>query len=386
MKHYAFFLLFLLTSVHVMKAQKRDVWEYGMDIPVYVDSIQQSLTYPLAWRNSTPSSDFPSWKIMARTMVMRFMEPAPPRAAHWDMKIVAEEKRNGYSAQKVEFRLSRWYSVFAYILIPDGKGPFPAVNLLHDHGAHLYIGKEKMISPIAETDDVTADADDWAKKLYGGQFLGDYLASHGFVVFSIDAPLWGERGREEGVDRKKYDIIAGNMMMLGQNLCAYMHHDDIVSTDFLASLPYVDSDRIGAAGLSMGAYRAWMLAAMSDNIKAACAVCWMTTTGTQLTTLYGRRENGGFANCIPGLRNYLDYPDIASLAAPKPMLFIAGSLDKLFPVKGVQDAFNIMRKVWTDAGAPQNLTAVVKRQPHECNLGNQKAILDFLTRHLSVDK
>ena len=136
----------------------------------------------------------------------------------------------------------------------------------------------------------------------------------------------------------------------------------------------------------MGAYRAWMLAAMSDNSKAACAVCWMTTTGTQLTTLYGRRENGGFANCIPGLRNYLDYPDIASLAAPKPMLFIAGSLDKLFPVKGVQDAFNIMRKVWTDAGAPQNLTAVVERQPHECNLGNQKAILDFLTRHLSVDK
>mgnify|MGYP000520806317 CR=1 FL=1 len=34
------------------------------------------------------------------------------------------------------------------LLIPDGKGPFPTVNALHDHGAHLFIGKEKMIRPF----------------------------------------------------------------------------------------------------------------------------------------------------------------------------------------------------------------------------------------------
>lgn len=382
MKHFAFILLFFLTSLSALKAQKRDVWEYGMEMPVYVDSIQRSLSYPLAWRNST-TSVFSEWKDAARRKVLEYMEPTPPRAAAWDMKVVAEEQREGYTAMKVEFQLCRWYRVSAYILVPDGKGPFPAVNLLHDHGAHLYIGKEKMISPIAETEEVAADAKSWVSRLYGGQFLGDYLAAHGFVVFSMDAPLWGERGRKEGVDRNKYDIIAGNMMMLGQNLCAYMHHDDMVSTDFLASLPFVDSRRIGAAGLSMGAYRTWMLAALSDRVKTACAVCWMTTTAAQLTTRYGRKENGGFANCIPGLRNLLDYPDIASVAAPKPMLFISGSLDKLFPMQGVNDAFSIMKKVWTDAGAPHNLTTVVKTQPHECNKENQKDILDFLVKHLA---
>lgn len=382
MRHYALFLLVFLTSVSVLKAQKRSVWEYEMDIPVYVDSIHKSLTYPLAWRNCRGSLGFDTWKSIARQRVTECMGPQPPRAEKWDMEIVAEEQRNGYKAQKVAFQLSRWYRVTAYILIPDGKGRFPAINLLHDHGAHLYIGKEKMIAPVAETDDVVADADAWVRQLYEGQYLGDYLASHGFVVFSIDAPLWGERGRKEGVDRKKYDIIAGNMMMLGQNLCAYMHYDDIVSTDFLASLPYVDAGRIGAAGLSMGAYRAWMLSALSDKVKAACAVCWMSTTSAQLTAKYGRKENGGFANCIPGLRRYLDYPDIASLAAPKPTLLISGSMDKLFPVDGVEGAFGIMRQAWEDAGAAENLKTSIEPQPHECNKDNQKAILDFMIKYL----
>jgi dienelactone hydrolase len=236
-----------------------------------------------------------------------------------------------------------------------------------------------MIRPFADAQEVLDDARAWADQLYEGQFLGDYLAQHGYVVFSIDAPLWGERGRKEGVDRQKYDLIAGNMMMLGRNLCAQMHYDDLRSTEFLAQLPYVDASRVGCAGCSMGGYRAWMLAALSDYVKAGAAICWMVTTEAQLTTRYGRKENGGFANCIPLLRNFMDYPDVASLAAPKPMLFVSGSQDKLFPVPGVRQAYDVMQGVWGKDGA---LVTEILDQPHECNRQNQQAILDFLNRHL----
>lgn len=372
----------MLTPFLCSHAQKRQAAEYFMDIPIYIDSIQATLDYPMAWRHMKDSVSFDTWRQEARQKVMECMGPMPPRADSWDMKLLAEEQRNGYKAMKVEIALSGWYRVVAYILKPDGEGKHPAVNLLHDHGAHLYIGKEKMIKPIAEEPAVVEDADKWAKQIYEGQFLGDYLAQHGYVVMSIDAPLWGERGRKEGVDRKRYDIIAGNMMMLGQNLCAYMHYDDIASTDFLASLPYVDANNIAAAGCSMGAYRAWMLSALSDKVKAMCAVCWMVTTDVQLTTRYGRKENGGFANCIPGLRLFLDYPDIASLAAPKPSLFIAGDSDKLFPLDGVRKAYSIMHSVWKDAGSESNLETHIEAQPHECNIKNQKAILDFLDKNI----
>ena len=375
------FFLILATLFCVKTDAQNDVWqhEYEDDIPIYIDSIQTSLTYPYAYFNYKEKA---RWRADARKKVFECMGALPPSPDSWDMKVIAEERRDGYVARNIEFALSRWYRVKAYLLVPFGQGKHPAVNLLHDHGAHLSIGKEKMIRPFAVDSTVLADADAWAKQLYEGQYLGDYLARNGYVVFSIDAPLWGERGRKEGVDRKKYDIIAGNMMMAGQNLCAYMHRDDVMSTAFLASLPFVDKDRIGAAGCSMGAYRTWMLSALSDDIKAGCAICWMITTEAQLTKKYGRKENGGFANTIPNLRRYMDYPDIASLAAPKPMLFVSGKRDKLFPIQGVEDAFNKMHAVWDAMGASEKLETFILDQPHECNLNNQKMILEFFNRNL----
>lgn len=357
-------------------------YEYQGEIPIYIDSLQSQLTYPLAYRNKDVATSNEEWRKEAQAKVWECMGVLPPRPESWDMEVLAEEQRDGYKAQQIEFSLSKWYRVKAYLLIPDGKGKHPAVNVLHDHGAHLTIGKEKVIRPFAVDSAIVRDADEWVAQLYDGQYLGDYLATHGYVVFSTDMPLWGERGRKEGADRKKYDIIAGNMMMAGVNLCAFTHADDVVATDFLASLPFVDKERIGAAGLSIGSYRAWMLAALNDKVKAACCDCWMITTEAQLTRKYGRKENGGFANAIPGLRNWLDYPDIASLVAPRYMLFIAGKKDKLFPVPGVEKAFSIMHDVWKGWGADGKLQTLLLDQGHECNKENQRVMLEFLDKAL----
>lgn len=375
------------------KLQKREKYEWQGEIPTYVETLKKELTYPMAWGNS-PIKNFKKWKKAARAKVFECMMTPPKAAAAWDMEVLGEEQRDGYKAQKIGFNINAYSRITAYLLIPDGKGPFPTVNALHDHGAHLFIGKEKMIRPFftpeeqdapakqALCQEILDDADAWARQLYDNQYVGDYLAKHGYVVFSADAPMWGERGRKEGVDRNKYDLIAGNMMMLGRDLSAFMTYDDISSTEFLASLPMVDAKRIGCVGCSMGAYRSWMLSALSDRIKAGASICWMITTDAQLTRRFGRKENGGFANCIPGLRQYLDYPHIASLACPKPMLFINGTKDKLFPVPGVKDAFAEMHKVWKSQGADNLLDTELWEIPHSCGLKAQEKMLDFLDKNL----
>ena len=375
------------------KLQKREKYEWQGEIPTYVETLKKELTYPMAWGNS-PIKNFKKWKKAARAKVFECMMTPPKAAAAWNMEVLGEEQRDGYKAQKIAFNINAYSRITAYLLIPDGKGPFPTVNALHDHGAHLFIGKEKMIRPFftqeeqdapekqALCQEILDDADAWARQLYDNQYVGDYLARHGYVVFSADAPMWGERGRKEGVDRNKYDLIAGNMMMLGRDLSAFMTYDDISSTEFLASLPMVDAKRIGCVGCSMGAYRSWMLSALSDRIKAGASICWMITTDAQLTRRFGRKENGGFANCIPGLRQYLDYPHIASLACPKPMLFINGTKDKLFPVPGVKDAFAEMHKVWKSQGADNLLDTELWDIPHSCGLKAQEKMLEFLDKNL----
>ena len=380
----AFFLiLFSLYFSLSAQAQKRQKYEFMRNLPVYADSLLKDLTFPMAWGNS-PIKDFDEWRRAARQKVFDSMLDAPPASPEGGLTctVLCEEQRDGYCARKIEIRLSRYYTVPAYVLIPDGKGPFPAVNLLHDHGGHLFIGKEKMIRPLnCEDSTVIKDAEEWAVG-YEGQFLGDYLVRHGYVVFSADAPMWGERGQKEGARRDRYDMIAGNMMMYGIDLSAYMTYDDISGTEFLAQMPEVDAQRIGCAGWSMGGYRAWMLAALSDRIKAGASVCWMVTTDEQMSFKYSRTENGGFANCFPGLRRWLDYPHVASIACPKAMLFINGSQDKLFPVPGVEKAFQTIHDVWRSQGADDKLQTELWDMPHSCPLKAQELILNFFQKHL----
>ncbi len=378
---YLFVALLLLCCCSVV-AQKRQNYEFRRNLPVYADSLLADLKYPMAWGNSD-IRDFSQWKVAARQKVFDCMLMPPPAPSDgFDAKVLFEEQRDGYKARKIEIQLSRYYRVPAYVLIPDGKGPFPAVNVLHDHGAHLFIGKEKMIRPLACEDSlVISDANEWLAG-YEGRFLGDYLAQQGYVVFSADAPMWGERGQQEGPRRDRYDMIAGNMMMYGIDLSAWMTYDDIAGTEYLATMPEVDASRIACAGWSMGAYRAWMLSALSDRIKVGAAVCWMVTTEEQMSFRYSRTENGGFANCLPGLRRWMDYPHIASIACPKPMLFINGSKDKLFPVAGVEKAFAIMHSTWQSQGAGQNLDTQLWDIPHSCGIKAQDYILSFLKKHL----
>ena len=234
-----------INSSASLQIQQREAYEWEGEIPTYVEQLKQELTYPMAWGNSS-IKNFSKWKKAAREKVLECMMTPPKAAAAWDMQVLEEEQRDGYKAQKIAFNVNAYSRITAYLLVPDGgvssdassdipsassdisgatsfsgKGTgrkFPAVNLLHDHGAHLFIGKEKMIRPFgvlsakkasvaslreanssdsisdkekAIAQEVLEDADAWVKQLYEGQYLGDYLAKHGYVVFSMDAPMWG---------------------------------------------------------------------------------------------------------------------------------------------------------------------------------------------------
>lgn len=101
---------------------------------------------------------------------MECMQNLPPAPAKYDMSVIGTEQRSGYEARKIWFNVSEWSRIPAYLLVPDGKGPFPAVIMLHDHGAHFSIGKEKMVCPFGVSPEISADAEDWVVRCYDGQY------------------------------------------------------------------------------------------------------------------------------------------------------------------------------------------------------------------------
>lgn len=380
-----FFLFCLCLHIaFIIQAQGTDTVRYELtrNMPIYYEKMKAQLTWPLAWRHCSDMS-FDDWRVKARQRLDSCLLPVPSASVTYDMQVVASEKREGYRALKIVFNLTEWSRVPAYLLIPEGKGPFPAIVMLHDHGAHFTIGKEKMIRPFGISQEMKQDADKWVMKYYDGQYVGDYYATHGYVVLAIDALYWNERGRKEGVDYDGQQALAANLMQMGMNWAGVITYDDVRSVEFLASLPQVDRERIGALGFSMGAHRAWMLAALTDVVKVGVAVCWMNTTD-YLMTLTNNQNRGGsaYAMLVPGLRLWMDYPDVASIACPKPMLFFNGSHDKLFPLDGTKDAYRILREVWESQNAGDRLVTKLWDSAHFFSKAMQEEILEFFRKHL----
>lgn len=67
------------------------------------------------------------------------------------------------------------------------------------------------------------------------------------------------------------------------------------------------------------------------------------------------RGQSSFYMLHPGIANKLDFPDIASLAAPRPMLLFNGGKDKLFPAQAVEQAYDKVHAIWRSQNAEPRL-------------------------------
>jgi len=351
-------------------------------LPAFRDEAAARLTYPMSWLSGN-FNDFAAWRKIARGKAIECLL-APPPPAPFAPNIVAEEDRGTYVARKVVFNVSRDSRVLAYMLVPKGSGQFPAVLLLHDHGARFDIGKEKVIRPFNDNAKRVASSLQWVNECYGGRYLGDELAKMGYVCFCMDALNWSDRG---GAGYDGQQALAGNLFHLGMSHAGLIAHEDMRAAEFLATRPEVDPKRVAAMGLSMGCFRTWQVSALSDRISAGVAICWMNTIkGLMVAGNNQTRGQSAFTMAHPGLYNHLDYPDVASLACPKPMLFYNGLKDTLFPVAGVEDAYAKMRKVWESQGTGDRLATKFWDVPHCFNREMQDEAFAWLNRQMGVEK
>jgi hypothetical protein len=93
-----------------------------------------------------------------------------------------------------------------------------------------------------------------------------------------------------------------------------------------------------------------------------------------------------FTMTHPGLAQFLDYPDIAGIACPKPMMFACGSRDELFPLPTINEAFSKMRKIWESQNASDKLVTNIYDAPHEFNLKMQSDAFSWLDKIFNVNR
>lgn len=308
----------------------------------------------------------------------------------------AFEQRCGYKVAKITLPTdasSEAQATEAYFLLPDTipHDGCPAVLLFHDHGAWFTIGKEKLVRPISADSALFEQSDYWVGKFYEGAYVADSLAANGYAVLVADALYWGSRSvvadsvrtiLQEGNDLPFAEIKALNKRLKNDQPSFYSAHlsstgehwfetilrEDKAALTWLLSRPEVNPERVGVAGFSLGAYRAWMLAA-EDNRPAWCfAANWMTTMEAHGGPL---PDVSAYSMYRPMLDS-VDYPAIAARAAERPLMLLYGADDPLFPVASVQEAIDSI-----SAAPGAQLTPVEIPAPHRFTRESLICLLTF---------
>jgi dienelactone hydrolase len=344
-------------------------------------------------------ADLPAWKRQARGKLQELLHYAPPPC---DPRAETVERidRGEYVQEKVYFNTTPDVRVPAYVLLPkNAPRPAPGIVALHDHGGFYVWGKEKLL----ELDGEHPVLSDFKRQYYGGRSVARELARAGYVVVVIDMFYWGERrmlladdpadwrDRPRSITPERIDafnrrsgegeqLVGRTIFSAGLTWAGVMFWDDVRTVDYLLTRPEVDPRRIGCVGLSVGAVRSAHLAALDDRIKAAVVVGWMTSFPAQLRRRV--RNTIGHTKLVPGLYRFLDYPDVASIAMPAPLLVINGSKDELFEPAGVRAAFEKLAACYAKAGVPERLRTRLYDTPHEFNLAMQAEAWEWLAKHL----
>ena len=384
MNRSAIILTAALAFVSAAQAEEAQFESPGVQekLPVFYGKLASRMDYQLSWL-SGGHDNYAAWRKKARAKVMECLLTPPP-AAPFEPKIIAEQDRGSYVVRKVVFNVTGDSRVLAFLLVPKSAGPHPAVLLLHDHGAKFDIGKEKVIEPWDEPPEKIESARKWITEYYGGRFIGDELARRGYVCLATDMLNWSDRG---GGGRENQQALAANFFQFGASWAGLIAHEDLRAAEFLATRPEVDAQRVAAMGLSVGGFRTWQIAALSERIAAGVSVCWMATRkGLMVPKNNLTGGQSAFTMLHPGLGNQLDYPDVASIACPKPMMFLCGNRDDLFPMASIEEAFGKMQRVWESQKASSRLATRLYDAPHEFNAAMQDEAFEWLDRQFKAVK
>jgi dienelactone hydrolase len=204
----------------------------------------------------------------------------------------------------------------AYLLVPSGAGPFPAVIVHHQHNGERHLGKSEVCGLAGDP----------------LQAFGPTLADRGLIVLAPDSICFEDRRRQmrglqpdprSGTDWLQHYNEMAYRLLSGDLLMRKVLADSAVGVSLLASLAEADPQRIGILGHSYGGNTVLFHAALDERLRFACSSGAASTYATKMASETGIEE----AEVIPGFVKRWDIQDLVACIAPRPLLIVSATQD-----------------------------------------------------------
>ena len=185
-----------------------------------------------------------------------------------------------------------------------------------------------------------------------------WYAANGYVCLVLDTLQLGELpGMHHGTYREKEWWWQSR----GYTPAGVEAWNGIRAIDYLISRPEVDKTKIGVTGRSGGGATSWWIGAIDDRVAAVVAVAGITDLQNHVVD--GVIE--GHCDCMFMVNTYQwDFPLVAALVAPKPLLVENNDRDPIFPKDGVLRIFDRLKTVYAWEGASEKLGLAIGKGGH----------------------
>jgi len=237
---------------------------------------------------------------------------------------VVEE--DGYRCLRISYPSRDGDRIPAFLLLPDGDGPFGAVLIHHQHNSQRHFGKSEVCGLVGDP----------------LQAFGPALAKQKVIVLAPDSICfedrrWNRAGTEAdepGDTAQHYNKMCYRLLR-GDTLMRKVLSDSAQAISLLCAHELVDPERVGMLGHSYGGNTVLFHGALDERIGFACS------SGAACTYQYKMAHQVGIemAEVIPGFAVHFDIADLVACFAPRRVLLVSATDDK-----ASQDAEKIVAK------------------------------------------
>lgn len=345
------------------KGRKQVEDYFDHQVKQIADACLTDLTTKEAWEKRRP-------ELRRQFFEMMGLWPLPPKS---DLRatITGTLEGDGFTVEKLVFQSRPQVYVTANLYLPKGRKQgekFPTILYVCGHG------------------NVVEGGISYGSKVHY-QYHPAWFASHGYVCLILDTLQLSEiPALHHGTYREKmWWWQARGYTPGGVELW-----NAIRALDYLESRPEVDATRIGVTGRSGGGATSWWVLAADDRPQAFAPVAGIVDLRDHLcTNTSARHPRGviaGHCDCMFMVNTYRwDFPLVAALAAPRPLLLGNSDADDIFPVPGYRRLADKVRRVYDLYGAGDRFQLMETAGPHKDTPELQFGINRWMSRWLKGD-
>jgi Acetyl xylan esterase (AXE1) len=305
------------------------------------------LTYDFAGYRSQEEWLDRAARLKKQILVSAGLWPAPAKT-HLQPTIFGKVDRGDHTVEKVYFESYPGFYVTGNLYRPKNvSGKIPSVLCPHGHWTYGRLENQQLNS---------------------GPARAASFARQGYIAFSYDMVGYNDSAaishrfaaghRENVVDRESLWSV---------NLLGLQLWNSIRSIDFLLTLPEVDPERVACTGESGGGTQTFLLTAVDDRVKLSAPVNMVSFL----------MQGGSVCENAPNLRIDTNNVEIASLAAPRPMMMVSATGD--WTKNMMASEYPAVGRIYKLFDAEDKLTAIQIDAAHNYNQPSREAVYGWFS-------